>query len=545
MGRPARGHRTRRGDEPIAPGSLPAGGWGFGIVAGAVCVIGAATPAHADEFVDRVNAVYTDIKPERRSDRLILPLVAKMTPPPVAVADVDRAMMLPSGVAGWSDAAAWAEKPEQRAVLDQVRAIGKQWDQPPAWGFAQPYGAEGVSIDLIRAKLYTDLGDPPTLAAAQFLYLDAVQNVEILVHVEATRLAAEGKADEAIRLLVDWGFLARQIADRQFYREFTWGLAALTRSATRIRDVVYTDWRDKKVLAESGKLPVLTEVVERLDPEKGDVKTARLRFPVGERAAAEQIIARVYVARGKVDAAAFASTMSALGSTERPLRLFGEASAWQGLAAGQRDWHDVTAELPKLYNDWTSRWDLDPFDRRMDIPFYYASMDQRSMAAISKVIPDMSWLFGARQAFAAEVVGTRGALGVVGFWYANRSLPPTLASIRPRFVNRLDADPFNPDRARGQRPPLEYFVPIRDQPQADRTAAQPHEVHVFIPGGANFVRRFRDDQFILYSVGKDGAKNWAARVQNTWELAPGADYLIWPPVISLYRQHLIDSGALK
>jgi len=516
------------------------------IVVSALCLAGALAPAAlADEYVDRVNAGYADIKPDRRSDRLMLPLIAKMAEPPGAVADFERAMMLPAGASGWSDAAAWAQQPEQRAVVDQIRAIGKDWDKPPVWGFAQPYGAEGVSIDLIRAKLYTDLGDPPTLAAARFLYLAAIQKVEVLVHVEATRLTAEGKPDEAIALLIDWGFFSRQIADRQFYKEFAWGLAAVTRAAARIRDVVYLDSRDKRVLADPAMASKVIAVIERLDPERGDAKASRLRFPTGERIAAEQIIARVYVTRGKVDPAAFAGTMSALGSTDRPLRLFGEAAAWQGLAASQMDWHDVTAELPKLYDDWVSRWDLGPFDQRLDMPFYYTTIDGRRAAAISKVIPDMTWLFGARQALAAEVVGTRDALGLVGFWYANRSLAPTIASIRPRWVNRLDADPFNPDRARGQRPPLEYFVPIRDQPQADRASAQPHEVHVFVPDGTNFVRRFKDDQFILYSVGRDGAKNWASRVQNTWELAPGSDYLIWPPVLSLYRQHLIDSGALK
>ena len=129
--------------------------------------------------------------------------------------------------------------------------------------------------------------------------------------------------------------------------------------------------------------------------------------------------------------------------------------------------------------------------------------------------------------------------------YANKTLAPTIASIRPKWLKQLDADPFNPNRARGNQPPLEFFVPIRDQPRGEREEAKPHEVNVFVPGGANFLVRFKDDQFILYSVGRDGAKNWASRVQNTWELATGADYLIWPPVLSLYRQHLIDTGALK
>lgn len=504
-----------------------------------------ATAARADEYVDRANKGYSDIKPDRRSDTIVLPAVAKMDAPPGAVADFERAMLLPAGAAGWSDAAAWAQKAEQKAVLERIRTIGRDWDKPPAWGFGQPYGSEGVPTELVRARLYTDLGDPPTLAAARFLYLEALQKVEILVHVEVTRLTAEGKADEAMLLLVDWGFFARQIAERAFYREFAWGIAAMTRAAERVRDVVYTDWQGKKALADPSKADVFAKVIDRLDPDRGDAKTSRLRFPMGERIASEQVIQRVYVPRGAINPATFASTMSALGSSERPLLLFAESARWQSQAARQKNWFDINEELPKLYEDWVGRWDLDPYDRRMDAPFYYATMNAGTSAAIARVVPDMSWLFGARQALRTEIVGTRETLGLVGFWYANKTLAPTIASIRPKWLKQLDADPFNPNRARGNQPPLEFFVPIRDQPRGEREEAKPHEVNVFVPGGANFLVRFKDDQFILYSVGRDGAKNWASRVQNTWELATGADYLIWPPVLSLYRQHLIDTGALK
>jgi len=499
--------------------------------------------AIADDYVDRVNKPYTDLSTDRRSDLILLPRVAAMTPAPGAVSDFERAMLLPAGAAGWDDAAAWAQKPEQKAVLEAIRKIGADWDKPPAWGFGQPYGSEGVAIDMVRSRLYTDLGDPPTLAAARFMYLEGLQRVENLVHVEATRLSADGKADEAITLLIDWGFLTRQIVERQFFREFSWGLAATTRAAVRIRDVAYLDWRGKKVLSDPARGAMLSTVIDRLDLEKGEAKASRLRFPIGERVASEQVIERVYPGHGAVSPAAFAATLSALGSSERPLRLFAEAATWQSLATSQKSWREVSEELPKLYEDWVARWDLDPFDRRMETPFYYPTMNAGRSAAISKVIPDMTWLFSARQALRTEIVGTRASLGLLGFWYANKSLAPTISSIRPRWVKQLDADPFNPNRARGQQPPLEYFVPIRDQPKAEGVVS--HEVNVFVPGGANFSVKFKDDQFILYSVGRDGAKNWASRVQNTWELAPGADYLIWPPVQALYRQHLVDTGALK
>jgi len=74
---------------------------------------------------------------------------------------------------------------------------------------------------------------------------------------------------------------------------------------------------------------------------------------------------------------------------------------------------------------------------------------------------------------------------------------------------------------------------------------EPSELAILASNGENFTAKVAQDQFVLYSVGVDGARNWAKRVQNTYENVPNSDYLIWPPVTSLYRQHLIESGKLK
>jgi hypothetical protein len=112
-------------------------------------------------------------------------------------------------------------------------------------------------------------------------------------------------------------------------------------------------------------------------------------------------------------------------------------------------------------------------------------------------------------------------------------------------VTQLDADPFNPNRARGALPPFEFFVPIRDQSFGPREEPKPHSVSIFMPDKANFDLKFGQDQFLVYSVGSDGAKNFATKVDNTTAKSPGADYLVWPPIKSLYRQHLIDKGQFK
>ena len=113
-------------------------------------------------------------------------------------------------------------------------------------------------------------------------------------------------------------------------------------------------------------------------------------------------------------------------------------------------------------------------------------------------------------------------------------------------MKTIEADPYNSDRARGKVPPLEYFVPIRDQTFGTREDPKPHEMNV-IPrgGGLNFQVKIDKDQFIIYSVGPDGAKAWAKDVSGEPERNAVGDLLIWPPITSLMRQRLEEMGQLK
>lgn len=502
------------------------------------------TAARADELVDRANEPYLQIRQERRSDLVVLPLLAKMQAPPAAVNGREKVALLFAGSAAWPEAVAWAQGPTQQAMVAALKQVAREEDPRQAFGFGQLYGVEGVGPELVRARLYTELGDPPTLAAARFLYLDGLDRLAVLVHVEARRLAAEGKVSDGVDLLVDWVCFARQIAERRMAAEVRWAFRQMIDGARSIRDVVYTDFRGSRAIDRDR----LAGAIGRLDPERGFLDLSRLMFPEGDKLAARQLIAKVYVERGGVNPATFASTMAALGSTERPLRLFGEASRWTAAGERQRNWFDVNEQLDRVYNDWTSRWRLGYFERRMDAPWEYASMDRASFAVIDASVDDLSELFGDRQEVRVELVGTRMALGVVGYYYETKNFPPQIQSIRPRWVRQVDADPFNPSRERGQVPPLEYFVPMRDTRDqvGAREDPKPHEMSIFVPGGGNFSVRLRDDQFVLYSVGVDGGKGWARKVTNTLDRSVrDADYLIWPPIHTLYRQYLIDNNQLK
>ncbi|MCC6676275.1 MAG: hypothetical protein IT436_03950 [Phycisphaerales bacterium] len=502
------------------------------------------TAARADESVDKANESYALIKADRRSDTVLLPLLAKLQPPPAAVNSREKVALLFAGSAAWPEAKSWAEGATQQALVTAVKQVSREGDPRVAYGFGQPYGVEGVGPELVRARLYTELGDPPTLAAARFLYIEGLDKLALLVHVEARRLAAEGKVSDGVDLLVDWVWFARQIADRRMAAEVRWGLRQIIDGARSIRDVMYMDFRGSRAIDRDR----LAAAIERLDPERGFLDLSRLMFPDGDKLAARQLIARVYTERGGVNAATFASTMAALESTERPLRLFGEASRWTAAGTKQKNWFDVNEQLDKIYNDWTSRWRLGYFERRMEAPWEYASMDRSSFAVIDSSVDDLSTLFGDRQEARLELVGTRMSMGIVGYFYETKNFPPQISSIRPKWVRQIDADPFNPARDRGQQPPLEYFVPMRDTRDqvGAREDPKPHEMNIFVPGMGNFSVRLRDDQFVLYSVGVDGGKGWARKVTNTLDRSvKDADYLIWPPIHTLYRQYLIDNNQLK
>lgn len=503
--------------------------------------------ARADEFINRANDYYKTIQPGRRSDQVLLPLIIKMQPPPASAAVPSKAILLPAGSAGWDAAEQWAKADPQRAVLDALKAVGKERNPSEGMAFGQPYGADALAsipggVDMIRANLYTDLGDPPMLAAARYLYLPALDNVTCLVNVEATRLAAAGDPNQALQLLTNWLFFARQMADREMFTECRWGMQVMIWTLDRIRDVAYVDSRAEKHSLTSEQILAL---IERLLPEGGLERTERINFPMGNRIAIEQVIAATFSPRGGPNST-FGQAMARMASTDRPLRLFAEAARWDKIASGHANAADTLSELNTVYNDFAARWAWDPWDPRNSLTTDLEKMDASQYAVIAALMPDMSTLFNDRQVLRTQLVGTKSALGVLAFYYDSHNFPPTLAALRPRYVKTLEADPFNGDRANGKKPPLEYFVPIRDQTFAAGEEPHPHEMNVLTPGGEqNFQVKLGNDQFVVYSVGPNGVKDQARNVYGAPEKNADGDMLLWPPVASLIRQRLVETGALK
>ena len=492
-----------------------------------------------DDFTDRVNALLGDIRPEQRSDLVLLPILAQTDAPPPGVSSPAQAMLVDTSEPIWSSARAWATGAKQQEFLDALHRVTQEQDYRRAMAFGQRYG-QSADFELIRLGLYTELGDPPLLAAAQHLYLPILDRAASLVHVEATRLASEERIDDALDLLGDWLFFCREMADREFMAEVAWAYQAMRDALARMRDVAYLDFRYGGRKVDPDRVVAL---LRRIDPERGYLGTARLRFPAGERIAASQIVSMVFIPRAGVNTDTFARTMARLGSTVRPLRLFSEAAKWDAMAPVHANWFDTTAQLDRVFSDLESRWSLEFFDERMRAPWAYDQINPRRYAVLTAAVPDLPELFASRQLLVTEIAGTRTALGVAAYITARGGFPPDVSAIRPFFVKAMDVDPFNPNRSSGERPPLKYFVPytVNYRRLGPREVKVPHRIDVI--ADENFAVNVDQTQFVIYSVGADGAPNGARTVQNTAELAAGTDYLIWPPMLSLERQRRAERAA--
>jgi hypothetical protein len=501
---------------------------------------GFSQPAAAQDYISKVNGMYADIPADRRSDSILIPALKDLEPVPASIRELEKARLLVPGMQAWNEAVAWATKPAQQAAIVALRKATEpvKSGTPMAWG--QAYGVAAVTPDLVKAGLYTELGDPPLLSAAQFLYLPKLDALAVLINVEATRLQSESKINDALGLMGRLLALGRQISDRQFFKESRWGLRTMISSLERIRDIAYLDFRGKQELtAEQIRIGI-----QRLEGT-ADLRIDRILMPQADLIGADQAVALVMVPRAGVNERTFPTTMALLTSAERPLRLFSEAASWKGAGSGHADWATTTDEVKKLGDDYKKRWPLEWFHTLNSLPFERSKMDANQFAILSATVPDIGELFNLRQAVRVEIVGTRQSLGIVGFFYARKQFPPKLSSIAPEWMPRLDTDPYNPNIQNNAKPPLEYFVPIRDTYFDKSKDPVPHEIKIVSGDGVNFAAKVRDDNCIIYSVGSDNKPNFADRVQNTVEKVPDVDYLLWPSVLSLYRQHLKELGDLK
>ncbi|MCB9846652.1 MAG: hypothetical protein H6811_11790 [Phycisphaeraceae bacterium] len=531
-------------------------------VACAVVGLGAPAALAQDDYIERVNAFYANISREARSDLVVLPAVGSMAAPPIGVETISKAAMLPTTSALWPAAEAWAQEPEQRAVLDALEQVTQEPDYRYAMAFGQPYGVEALvssdeELSFIAQGLYTelDLGGTPTLAAADFRYLDGLKQAFCLVQVEASRLAKAGDVPGALKVLTNGLFFARQIADREFAKEKRFGMQVMMLTLERMRDVVFMDSHGAKSLANNSQalIPILDRIAETTrEGGKGYIGVDRINFPRADRVAAEQLCEQVLLPNADVSSSmlganpeTFVPTMARLSAGNRPMRLFSEMPRWEMVTrVGQAPRAAAMSALRAIYDDMEVRWNRrNPWDAIMRQPLEIRRRRLGNLVAVGQVVRGLPDLFSLWQALRLEAVGTRHALALAGYALRNGAMPPNETAVRPLWLQQMESDPLvdplQGGTGRGAAANLRYFVPERD------TQGQPHEINVVTPGAPNFRKRLRRDDFVLYSVGTDSQAGWAREVQNTMDPVLGADYLIWPPVMSLLREEQVRTGQLR
>lgn len=527
-------------------------GW---MVLAAVLVIAATSPtsalAQVEDGLEGINRRFSLVPMDKRSDLILLPVLEAIQEPPASLMmltqawisrPAQRAALVSSNGTDWSTWKAWAEGPTQQAVLATLPTITDERDPRRAFAFAQPYGTEGVSVELITKGMYTDLGDPPLLARAQHLYMPRLQHMETLVHVEVSRLAADGKVDEALTLLVHWSLFARQFADRPMLKEKLWALEALELALVRIRDVAYTDFRSSQRRATVAKL---VEVFEQLLP-RAYTSVERLLLPEGEFGAKAQLISRVMDPSGGVRESEFAKELARITTVDRPLRTFAAAAYWEEVRDAHAGDLETRAELMRLQDDWTTRWNLSYFDPILQNKSEYQKnvAGRPKFALLDVGLAGIEDLFPLRKRLEVEAAGTRMGLATYAFVVANSRIPPGLAAIRPTFTKGapIDQDPFTPPRRRAD---LQFFVPGKDTPKGPQGQEVPYVISMFPPKPwPEFEVPMRSDQFVIYSVGPD---QLASQCLNATQDRTGVrgDYLLWPPFMSLGRAYLIEKGELR
>ncbi|MFM9958696.1 MAG: TlpA family protein disulfide reductase [Phycisphaerales bacterium] len=426
-------------------------------------------------FVEKANAAVAITPGTEDLTPILFPAVAAMDPVPSGLEKTDAAMLLSPKSKEWTSAKSWAESANQQAAL---KALATVTDTKKKFLLAIPYGG-GKDVDPAwkKAGLYVELPATGLLQGARYRYRFALERLVALVNVEATRKAEEGKVDEALTLCTQWLRLARIITEREAVRERRWGMNQMMMAAERIRDIAYT-YREK--LSAEQLRAAADELDERL------VQARRIRLPVVERLAAEQLMERVIEEKGEVNAEKFAVTMARLSADARSLNLFGQAAWYRELSKGHAGWFDTRDQIRKVFGGWENRWNVeDLHDALLQIPSDYAKMDKGKFALIELTANEMEGFESLRLDLLTAMAGTRVSLGVAGYERKEKKWPPNVNAIAPTFVRALDTDPYGYDKRFENLNPFLFKVPIRDDVKRERETPKAHEMTVGVgPAGS-------------------------------------------------------------
>lgn len=501
--------------------------------------------ARADSYLDEANKLYASIQKDRRSDLVVLPVLHAMEEGPKVPGDYLAAFLMTTENTAWGPVAAWAKGKKQQDVIDALKKVTSEDDWRKAWAFGQPYGAAAVDPSFVDMKLYTELGEDNTLAAAQLLYLPAIRRMEILCHVEATRLLAEGKGNDALDLMRRWAMFSYQIASRELLKEKYTGMEMMSLAFARMRDLAYSD-----MMAETHSMTYteISKIIGKLG-DRNPVNIDRLQLPAAERLAAQQLVSRTFVpgSGGRPDPATFPKVFANVAAGERGLRRFSESAKWSSLLKLHGGTEATSKRIDEVFGDWSRRWDVSQWDPMQELTTDYGRLDKVEYAALDLVMGDLGTVFPKRRELFAEWIGTRAALGAYGYRLKLNSLPVKIESIVPEFVGKIDLmnDPFDKDAKADRGKRLAYVragidnIAVGGVPKPVVIRVFPKVAGVEYP---NFEAKVLQGQFVIYSAGPDGNQNGVSRATQMIKDDFG-DYLVWPPMLSLARQYRIENAA--
>ena len=444
---------------------------------GVAGVASATSPALADTFLDQANKAAAASPGTKPAQDILMPALAAMTEPPVQAgwtrSDLLTLLMAAPGESEWDALEEWALDDPQQAALAALKTITTGDDR---YLIGLPLGRDAVPAAWAEADLYVALNEEGLLFSASFPYLHRIGWLVGLASFEASRAAAEGDGDRALQACTHLFTLGRILTERPYLREMVAGASIMLVSLERIRDVMYQ-------FPSAFNATKLKETAEALSSQR--IRDRRL--PIANYLAADQIIARTFAERGKVDGAKLAEVMSGAGAQKRSLQRLSEAAFWSDRADDQADWFDATDKLKGVWADWEQRWRLtDIHDPLFDVPSEFRRMNADSFLAVYYPLNGIDMLFEVRMRLLVELGGTLNAMGCVGFHQTNKTLPPQLASVEPRFVARLSPDLYNVDRRQPVRKyqQFQYWVPIRDQKFDRREEPHPYKITVAMVPGA-------------------------------------------------------------
>lgn len=381
---------------------------------------------------------------------------------------------------GWSTASSWASSEASKSAIDTAIEI-TSGDGPKAIGLL--YGTEGIKRSWIDAGLANEAGENGLIHAMEFGYLDGLEDLMLAMSIDAWA-ASEVDNHERVRdVLLAWVRLARIVADREMADEKFFAYEMARRGLQRFRDIVYT---------HDGLFDVrgFKEINEALD--NATLKLDAVRLPRGDRFEAMQLIERTMEPEGEVDPTKFGLVMASGATGDRPLELFARTAEMNASGAVHAGWFSTYDELNKVLGDWTARWNTPDFhDTSLDRPSDYATLNTTRYALIEQTVGEISDLFDERMNSLTELFGTRSAFGVAAFEDRSNRFPPSLRSVSPQFVDKLDVDPWsimfrfrrgteaNISKNRYEKSDVfRYLVPIRDQRWGPREEKVPYQITV-------------------------------------------------------------------